>query len=297
MRLLLPSLMLTGTLAFAQQAPPAQQKPQPSTQKPAVPAAPPSTQKPAAPTAAPPTAKPAPAATAPRRPAAVATTRAGMAITVTDMRGRTIPGVHVEASGPTARMGETDSSGQLNFPGLAAGTYRLRFSGEPVTAFEKEVTVRSGQIADVDVSLSAAPPKPEPPAAAAPVVASAPPPPPPLGPSGQAQALSLYDLAERELRARQPRSEVLVSCSGNSRSTVIFITNQEPWQRMYEGAEVSYYVLGGEATIKVDGKDTTLAAGGYAAIPRGVAFAITRRGRNALSMLSVLSGAPCEEAK
>src|SRR5688572_28066864 len=135
-RLLLPSLLMIGTVAFAQA---------PSTQKPA-PATPPApaAQKPATGTPA----TPAPAAPRPaRRPAAPAG-RAGMAITVTDMRGMTLSGVHVEVTGPTERMGETDASGQLNFPGLTAGTYRLRFSGDPVTAFEKEVTVRAGQIAD-----------------------------------------------------------------------------------------------------------------------------------------------------
>jgi mannose-6-phosphate isomerase-like protein (cupin superfamily) len=218
-----------------------------------------------------------------------------MAITVTDMRGATIPGVHVEMSGPTNRMGETDNSGQLSFPGLQPGTYRLRFSGEPVTSFEREVTLRAGQIADLDVTLSAAPPKPEPPAPApAPPAAPAP---AVVGPAGQPQVTSLYDLAEKELRAKQPRRELLVSCSGNTRSTVVFIGNQEQPQRIYEDAEVSYYVLGGEATFRVAGKEAALAAGGYVAIPRGTPFSIARRGNRALSLLSVLSGSPCEEAR
>ena len=80
-----------------------------------------------------------------------------MAITVTTPQGATISGVHVALMGPTERGGETDGSGQVNFPGLQAGTYRLRFSGDQVTAFEKEVVVRAGQISDVDVSLSPAP--------------------------------------------------------------------------------------------------------------------------------------------
>jgi mannose-6-phosphate isomerase-like protein (cupin superfamily) len=218
-----------------------------------------------------------------------------MAITVTDMRGATIPNVHVEMSGPTNRMGETDNSGQLSFPGLQAGTYRLRFSGEPVTSFEREVTLRAGQIADLDVTLSAAPPKPEAPAPTpAPPAAPAA---PLVGPSGQPQVTSLYDLAEKELRAKQPRRELLVSCSGNTRSTIVFIGSQEQPQRIYEDAEVSYYVLGGEATFRVGGKDAALQAGGYVAIPRGTPFSIARRGNRALSLLSVLSGSPCEEAR
>ena len=95
---------------------------------------------------------PPPLAAPRRRPAA----RAGMAITVTTPQGATISGVHVALMGPTERGGDTDGSGQVNFPGLQPGTYRLRFSGDQVTAFEKEVVVRAGQVSDVDVSLSPA---------------------------------------------------------------------------------------------------------------------------------------------
>ena len=79
-----------------------------------------------------------------------------MAITATSPKGATLSGVHVELTGPTDRNADTDASGQVNFPGLPAGTYRLRFSGDHVTTFEREVTVRAGQIGDVDVSLNPA---------------------------------------------------------------------------------------------------------------------------------------------
>ena len=79
-----------------------------------------------------------------RRRADAPSARSGMAITVTSPQGATISGVHVALMGPTERGGDTDGSGQVNFPGLQAGTYRLRFSGDKVTAFEKEVVVRAG---------------------------------------------------------------------------------------------------------------------------------------------------------
>ncbi len=57
--------------------------------------------------------------------------RAGMAITVTDSQGMTLPGVNVSRLGGTSdRNGETNASGQINFTAMQAGTYRLRFSGE-----------------------------------------------------------------------------------------------------------------------------------------------------------------------
>src|SRR5262245_56980524 len=160
---LLAGLMTCDTFAQAP-ATPAQQKPAtapapapaPTTQKPAAPAPATQTPPPATQTPPPATQKPAQTTPAPRR-APVASARSGMAITVTSPQGSTISGVQVALMGPTERGGETDGSGQVNFPGLQAGTYRLRFSGDKVTAFEKEVAVVAGRIADVDVTLNPAP--------------------------------------------------------------------------------------------------------------------------------------------
>lgn len=309
---LLFSLLVALTVSVSAQTPPSQNaapaKPgaQAPTAKPA-PAPPPPTTKPAA--AAPAGQTPA-AQTPPARsgqaptskPAAAATgrgtqnSRTGVALTVTDMRGTTLSGVHVELSGATPRMGETDASGQINFTGLQAGTYRLTFSGDTVTSFEREVALKAG-VNTFDISLRPAPP-PKEVEKIVEVAAPAPPPQAPvLGPLGMTQAMSLYDLAEKELKAKSPRREILVACSGNLRSTVVFLTQPEPLQRKYEGAEATYYVLGGEANVNVDGKEGGFAAGGYIATPRGAVISIARRGNKPLTLLTVLSGEPCEEAK
>ena len=89
-----------------------------------------------------PTPAPKPAAPAARRPAA-APARSGMAVTVTDALGTTLPGVRVEILGASDRSGDTDASGQINFTRMQAGTYRVRFSGETVVGFEKEVTLKA----------------------------------------------------------------------------------------------------------------------------------------------------------
>ena len=219
-----------------------------------------------------------------------------MAITVTDPRGGTLLGIHVEVLGGSDRSGETDNSGQINFTGMQAGTYRVRFSGDGVIAFEKEIVVRAGQVADVDVTLNAAPKPPEPP----------PPPPPPaappapapvVGPAGQPQTLSIVDLAERELiNNSTPRRETLVSCSGNTR-TMLLQLNQDQPQRLYESAEVAYYVVAGEGAMRLNGRDSALAAGGYVSLPRGTPHSLVRRGRRPLIVLATLSGEPCEQAK
>jgi mannose-6-phosphate isomerase-like protein (cupin superfamily) len=213
------------------------------------------------------------------------------------MSGGSLPDVKVELTGPTERRESTDRAGQVNFPGLQAGTYRLRFTSDKVTAFEKEVLVPAGKVATFDISLSPAPPPREvirevkATAPTAPAVVAA-----KVGPVGMPQLKSLYDMAQTEFKASQPRAETLVACSGNLRSTLVILSKEQA-QRLYDSAEASYYVLGGEATFHVGGEDKTLEAGGYTAIPRGVPFSIERHGKKQLALLALLSGSPCEEAK
>ena len=51
------------------------------------------------------------------------------------------------------RGGDTNASGQLSLTAMQPGTYRVRFSGERVVTFEKEVVLRAGQIADLDIGI------------------------------------------------------------------------------------------------------------------------------------------------
>ena len=225
--------------------------------------------------------------------------RGGLTITVTDPGGATLPGVHVAVSGSTDRSADTSDSGQLNLPGLLAGNYRLRFSGDNVVTYEREVTIRAGQVMDVDISLFAAPkpappPPPPPPPAPAPVVEAAPK--PPTGPSGQPQSVSVVDLIEKDYVGRQPRRESLLSCSGNTRTTMLQINEPLP-TRVYEDADAAYYVLGGEGTVKLNGRDSRIATNAFLSMPRGTSHSFERRGNRPLILLVVLGGEPCETAK
>ncbi|MSO29528.1 MAG: cupin domain-containing protein [Acidobacteria bacterium] len=249
------------------------------------------------PAATAPAAPVAPAAPAVRRPAAAApAARSGMAITVTDPRGTILPGIHADVLGGSDRNGDTSANGQLNFTAMQAGTYRLRFTGDAVIPFEKEVTLRPAQIADIDIMLNPAPKAPEP--VAPPPPPPAPPPPAPVvGPAGQPQTISIVDLVERELIAgNQPRRETLVSCSGNTRSTLVQLNQDQP-QRLYEEAEVAYYVVAGEGAVRISGRDTALVAGSFVSLPRGTAHVLVRRGRRPLILLATLSGEPCEQPR
>jgi mannose-6-phosphate isomerase-like protein (cupin superfamily) len=274
---LLLSLALLVPIATHAQSTPAQTPPKTGT-----PAPPPRTGgAPATP------AQPRPRTTAPAQPAA----RSGMALTVLGADGKTIEGVHVKVTGPMERTGDTSNVGQVNFPGLPAGTYRLRFSGDAVITFEREVVLQGGRVTSVQVTLDAveAKKKEEPKAPVAP-------PPPAVGPVGSPQWGSLTDLAKRAQQSKPIRPEVLLACSGNSRSVLVLLTEDQP-QRVYEDGETTYYVLDGQGAVKIGDRSGDVAAGSFVSVPRGMPFSVTRRGNKPLVMLWVLNGSRCEEAR
>src|SRR5690554_4074239 len=139
---LLLSLLLTAPVALAGQAatqarPPATQtRPPAQTTQPRPPA---QTTQPQ-----PPATTPAPAQPAPARRAQPAVTRGKLAFQVTNPQGSALEGIQVEVIGASDRSGRTAANGQLNLPSLQAGTYRLRFSGDGVITFEREVVLRAG---------------------------------------------------------------------------------------------------------------------------------------------------------
>jgi hypothetical protein len=216
-----------------------------------------------------------------------------LAITVTDPTGLTLPGIQVGVSGTTTRSGETNASGNLSLTGLMAGTYRLRFDGEKWISFEREVTLRSGQVLDVDVSLN---PAPEPPPPPPPPPAPAPVPTAQVGPKGQVQTISIPDWLEKEFVGREARRETILACSGNERTTMLQLNEPMP-QRLYEAADVDYYVVAGEGTQTMKGKASRNPTSAFISIPRGTPHSFERRGNRPLMLLAVLGGEPCERAK
>ena len=137
-------------------------------------------------------------------------------------------------------------------------------------------------------------PKPPPPAAPAPVVAAAPK--AVTGPTGQPQSLSVVELLGKDFVGRNPWRESLLSCSGSTRTTMLQVNDPLP-ERMYADADVVYYVLGGEGTLRLNGKDTRIATNGFLSVPRGASHSFERRGDRPLVLLAVLGGEPCEAAK
>jgi hypothetical protein len=240
-----------------------------------------------------PTTPPAPTAPAQPKPrparAAQPASRTAMMITVTSPEGATLPGVRVEVLGAADRSGETDASGTLRLANMRPGTYRVRFSGQGLITFEREAVVRAGRTADLDVTLNPAPQEPAPPPAQTeqPVAEA------PQAPVGDPKIISILDLLEKDFIGRQPRKESLLGCSVNLRSTMIQLNEPQP-ERLYETAESAYYVLGGEGTILLSGRESPLATGSFALVPRGTSHAFTRKGRRPLILLAMLSGEACQ---
>jgi mannose-6-phosphate isomerase-like protein (cupin superfamily) len=250
----------------------------------------PATPPPAGQTPTPAPAQPRPRPAQPRQTPRPPTGRAGIALTVTDMSGMPLPNIHVELSGPSDAAKDTTDAGQTNFPGLQSGTYRLRFSGDGVATFEREVTLRAG-VETMTIKLTRVEPPP-----------AAPPPPPPAapaapqtGPLGQPQIGSLSNLADREKNTKE-RREVLLSCSANTRSVMLVLTEEQP-QRIYEKAEATFYVVSGQGNAKVGTLQSVIGPGSFVAVPRATPFSLARQGNRPLIVLWTLSGEPCEQAR
>ena len=108
--------------------------------------------------------------------------------------------------------------------------------------------------------------------------------------------MSVVEVLEKEFVGRNPRRESLLSCSGTTRSTMLQVNEPLP-ERMYTDADVVYYVLGGEGTMRLNGKDTRIATNGFLSVPRGASHSFEKRGNRTLVLLAVLGGEPCEAAK
>jgi mannose-6-phosphate isomerase-like protein (cupin superfamily) len=56
-------------------------------------------------------------------------------------------------------------------------------------------------------------------------------------------------------------------------------------------------VLGGEGSIRLNGKEQRLATNDFISVPRGGSHSFDRRGNRPLVLLSVLGGEPCDSAR
>jgi hypothetical protein len=212
---------------------------------------------------------------------------------VTAMDGKTLPRVWVKASGPVDREGQTDDSGLVSFQNMTSGTYRLRFEHDDFVTFEKEVSLPVGRPLRVSATLNAAPPPPPPPKPEP----AAPPPAPPL-PDGSytPSSIAIPDFIEDNYIGREQVKQSPVGCGGHTTSTLVQ-TKEPVAEHTHADADEIIYVVAGEGSHRIGGRDLALAAGSFALVPRGTAHTLTRRGSRPLIFLSTLSGPPCQPAK
>jgi len=236
--------------------------------------------------------------TAPKPPAQPqaqppAATRTTLTVFVTDQSGKPVADADVKAAGPVNRDGKTDSEGTLVFRNMNAGTYRLRFEHGEFVTLEREVTIQGGRPFKTSAALSAAPPPPPPPPPPKPEPQPTAPPPPPPAFNAQPSSISIPDFFEKNYIGSAPSKTSPVGCTASSTATLVQIRDPLP-EHTHADADEMIYVVAGEGTQRLGGRDIPLAAGTFSVIPRAMAHSFTRRGRNPLVFLSILSGPPCQ---
>jgi len=213
---------------------------------------------------------------------------------VTDRTGTPLDAATVTAEGPLGRKGDTDRNGSVTFKTLPAGTYRFRIDRDKFFTLEKEVIVKGGTMATIEAALSAAPPPPEPPK---PAPAPPPPAPKPVAPTltpGEPKALSLPDFIEAQGVPRTATKEAPVGCSGATSAKVIQVRDALA-SHNHAAADEMLYLISGEATVKLGDKEYGVTPGWFVVVPRGMDHTVTRKGRNAVTMLSIVGGPSCAE--
>ena len=195
----------------------------------------------------------------------------------------------VIASGPVSREGETGPDGTLQLINLRQGNYRLRFEREGSITLEREITLKAGESATLDVALSAAPPPPK---------APEPPPPAPtrgLGAPGDPKVTPVPLFLEKNfIGGREGRKESALGCTSTGAATLVQL--REAWQsHTHDDADEWIYVVAGEGVLRMTGAEQRMQAGTFSLVPHTISHALVPQGRNPLIVISMLSGAPCSK--
>jgi mannose-6-phosphate isomerase-like protein (cupin superfamily) len=214
----------------------------------------------------------------PPRGAAAQARPATLEVRVTDRTGNPLANAHVTAEGRSSRNGQTTSGGKLTFRNIAPGNYRLRVQHEGFATLERELTVRAGAAAWAEASLT--------PASGGSAGAA---------PAGAPRALSIPDLVQQEFIGRDAVKTTALGCSGAAAARMIQV--REPLARQrHADADEMLYVLAGDATLQIGGRDQPVTSGWFSVVPRGTEYTLTRTGRNPVVLLSILAGPPCSPA-
>jgi mannose-6-phosphate isomerase-like protein (cupin superfamily) len=202
--------------------------------------------------------------------------------------------VTVTVAGPVTRTVTTIANGTARLLGMRTGTYRLRFEHQGFITLEREVTMRAGALPEIDVTLSpgAAPPPPTVEETEAREKA------PPesereQAPPGDPRYVTIVDFLDKNLiGGREPSKRDELGCTASARTTLLQLRESGKEEARTDADEM-LYVVAGEGTLRLGNRDLPLSSSTTAIVPRGTVRGLTRKGRNPLIVLSVVSGPPC----
>lgn len=234
---------------------------------------------------------PQPPAPRPRAQPSAGNATATLTVNVSDGGGLPVQGVDVHASGPLDREGSSLAGGIVRFLNLKGGEYRLRFAHPKFVLLERDVTMRGGVAQTIDVTLSPAPDAPAPvdkPSSPPPTTAS-------TAPAGEPTNVSIPDFIEKNfIGGRDAVKEDPMGCTASAKTVLVQVRDSLP-ERALPDQDETILVVYGEGSLRLGNRDIALSskALSLAVVPRGTVRGITRKGRNPLIFVSVLSGPPC----
>jgi len=213
-----------------------------------------------------------------------------LSVAAVDGAGAPIPGARVILSGAAARDATTRDDGTIRLIRLKAGSYRVRVEHARFITLERELTLRAGQSQKIEMALSEAPAMaPERAEEEEAVEAEETPAPP-----GEARSLLITNFIEKNFIGRNPKRDDELGCTASARTRLIQLRESLPEESLPDADEV-IYVVAGEGTLRLGNRDVELDSSSLAVIPRGTVKALTRKGRNPLIVLSVVSGPSCTQ--
>jgi mannose-6-phosphate isomerase-like protein (cupin superfamily) len=220
----------------------------------------------------------------------VPTKPATITIQVTDGSGAPLSDTTVTTiTGVVSREALTASDGSTRMMNMRPGTYRLRFEREGSITLEREIIIRAGESASVDVALTAAPPPPKAPEPVAPPPSTA-----ALGPPGEPRVVPVPLFLEKNfIGGREGRKDSSLGCTATGAATLHQL--RDTWaSHTHDNAEEWIYVVAGEGMVRIGTVEQKMQAGTFSLVPHTVAHTLIPQGRNPLIVISVLSGPACK---
>jgi mannose-6-phosphate isomerase-like protein (cupin superfamily) len=193
--------------------------------------------------------------------------------------------VRVLLTGAAERMTRTEG-GRAVFEGLPAGAYRLRFDRDGFVPLERELAGRGSAPIDVKVTLNPAPPPPEPPPA--PVV-EAPPPKPHV--DAKLVVLDMPAFIEKNYVGKSAGKVTAMGCSTGGTATLLQI-NEPVAEHSHADADEFVYVIAGQGSANLAGRQEPLGPAVFMMIPRGMPHTLTAT-KKPLVLISTRAGDTC----